>query len=106
MKKSSSNNSGFKLPSLTHLNSKYSSYKQSNNSLALLENKWKMTSLATPLQKHVSIHSALKSRKPDLIRNLRRSFKNPYAYQPGHSEIPYAILEEKYSRLASKLCNY
>lgn len=68
------------------------------------ERDWKISKPGSLLTKQVSLNCALKSRKPDLIRNLRRSMKNPYAYSPLASNVPIGLLEQKYSKLASRLC--
>lgn len=73
-------------------------------SVLSFERDWKISKPGSLLTKQVSLNCALKSRKPDLIRNLRRSIKNPYAYSPVMSNLPVGLLEQKYSKLASKLC--
>jgi len=75
-------------------------------SLSSFSSKLNLPKKGSLLTKHVSLNTALKSRKPDLIRNLRRNMKNPYAYHPSSNDLPSGLLEKKYYSLAFKMCNY
>lgn len=68
--------------------------------------KLNMPKTGSLLTKQFSLNSALKSRKPDLIKNLRRNMKNPYAYHPSSHDLPEGLLEQKYYNLAFKMCDY
>lgn len=67
---------------------------------SILGNEWKCVGTTSPLAKQYSLNFPIKSRKQNVVLNLKRNLKNPYSYVSSYSEeIDYEVISKKYQDL-------
>ena len=73
---------------------------KANPKASILANEWKCVGTNSPLAKQYSLNFPIKSRKQNVVLNLKRNLKNPYSYISNYSEeIDYEIISKKYQDL-------